>query len=66
MTTQAASVRANLVKILDGEIAEQVRLLQAMRDTRTQLENLDVSAPDAEAQIVAIGNSLYAGLERSI
>jgi len=66
MTTQAASVRANLVKILDGEIAEQVRLLQTMRDTRTQLENLDASAPDAEAQIMAIGNSLYAGLERSI
>lgn len=66
MTTQAAHVRSNLVKILDSEIAEQVRLLEAMRETLRKMKAVDVTAPDATSQIVAISNRLYAGLGRAL
>lgn len=66
MPTQAATTRDNLVKILASEIAEQTRLLEKMRDVQSSLQSVDVSASEAQAQIVAIAHGLYAGLERSI
>lgn len=66
MTNQAATVRDNLVKILTDEIAEQARVLDGMRACLHRLEGADVTAHDAESQIIAIANDVYKTVERAI
>jgi len=66
MTAQATLTRDNLVKILDSEIAAQLQMLDTMRECSRRLQSVDVSANDAETQIIAIATSLYQAAGRAI